>query len=147
MNEVSYFTIRAQHYRQLAMEARDARLKDVLEAIAVDMSAKVATADPDRQVSGPEPVQEAMDERMERRIKLRRRGWLALTKGPKLEECLVWDESTTGARLVVAVESQVSDTLYLYMSLDSTSGRHCRVVWRCDAQIGVEFLGGPQDVR
>src|ERR1700691_2249113 len=46
MNEVSYFSIRAQHYHQLAMEASDTRLKEVLEAIAADMSAKVATADP-----------------------------------------------------------------------------------------------------
>lgn len=141
MNEVSYFTIWAQHYYQLAMDASDTRLKEVLEAIAVDMAAKVATADPNRQVSGPEPVQEAMDERMERRIKVRRRGWLSVTKGAQLEECIVWDQSTTGARLVVAVELKISDTLYLYMSLASTSGRHCRVVWRSNTQIGVEFLG------
>jgi hypothetical protein len=141
MNEVSYFTLRAQHYHQLAMDASDARLKEVLEAIAVDMSAKVAAADPDRQVSGPEPVQEAMDERMERRIRVHCRGWLSVTKGAELVECIVWDESTTGARLLVSVESEISDKLHLYMSLDSTSGRHCRVVWRSNTAIGVEFLG------
>jgi hypothetical protein len=147
MNEVSYFTLRAQHYHQLAMEASDARLKEVLEAIAVDMSAKVATADPDRQVSGPEPVQEAMDERMERRIRVRRRGWLSATTSTELAECIVWDESTIGARLMVAVETEISDTLHLYMSPDSTSGRHCRLVWRSNNQIGVEFLGPCREVR
>ena len=81
MNEVSYFSMRAQHYHQLALKATDTRLKEVLEAIAADMSAKVATADPERQVSGPEPAQEAMDERMERRIKVR--GWLSSKKGAK----------------------------------------------------------------
>jgi hypothetical protein len=50
MNEVSYFTIRAQHHSQLALEASDPRLKAAYEAIAADMSAKVATADPNRKV-------------------------------------------------------------------------------------------------
>ena len=92
-------------------------MKEVLEAIATDMSAKVATADRNRQVSGPEPVQEATDERMERRIKVRRRGWLSSTKGATLHECIVCDESTIGARLMIAAEASISDGLYLYMSL------------------------------
>lgn len=50
MNEVSYFIIRAQHYSQLAMDEMNPRLKVAFEAIAADMSAKVATADPHRQV-------------------------------------------------------------------------------------------------
>ena len=140
MNEVSYFSIRAQHYHQLAMEASDTRLKEVLEAIAADMSAKVATADPNRQVSGPEPLQEAMDERMERRIKVHRHGWLSSTKGAKLQECIVCDESTIGARLMVPAEAEISHALYLYMSLESALPRHCRVVWRSNTQVGVEFL-------
>jgi hypothetical protein len=140
MNEVRYFSIRAQHYHQLAMEASDIRLKEALEAIAADMSVKVATADPNRQVSGPEPLQEAMDERMERRIKVGRPGWLSSTKCAKLQECIVCDESTIGARLMIAVAAEISGGLYLYMSLDSTSPRHCRVVWRSNAQIGVKFI-------
>ena len=140
MNEVSYFCIRAQHYLQLAMKTTDARLKEVLEAIAADMSAKAATADPKRQVSGPEPVQEAMDERMERRIRVCRRGWLSRTKGATIQECIICDESTKGACLMIDVEANVSDRLYLYLSLDSTTPRHCRVVWRSNVKIGVEFL-------
>jgi hypothetical protein len=50
MNEVSYFTIRAQHHSQLAQEASDPSLKTAYEAIAAEMSAKVATADPNRKV-------------------------------------------------------------------------------------------------
>jgi uncharacterized protein YaiL (DUF2058 family) len=50
MNEVSYFTIRAQHNSRLAMETIDPNLKSAYEAIAADMSAKAATADPNRQV-------------------------------------------------------------------------------------------------
>ena len=140
MNEVSYFSLRAQHYHQLAMGVSDSRLKEVLEAISADMSAKVATADPNRQVSGSEPVQEAVDERMERRIKVHRRAWLSSTKGGKIQECIVCDESAVGARLMICVEAEISARLYLYMSPDSTSPRDCRVVWRSNTQIGVEFL-------
>jgi hypothetical protein len=140
MNEVSYFSMRAQHYHQLALKATDTRLKEVLEAIAADMSAKVATADPERQVSGPEPAQEAMDERMERRIKVRRQGWLSSRKGPKIQECIICDESTSGACLIIDAEAEISDSLYLYMSLESTMPRSCRLVWRSGAKIGVEFL-------
>ena len=50
MNEVSYFTIRAQHHSQLALEASDPSLTAAHEAIAAEMTAKVATADPNRKV-------------------------------------------------------------------------------------------------
>jgi hypothetical protein len=50
MNEVSYFAIRAQHHSQLAIEASDPDLKAAYEAIAADMLAKGATADPNRKV-------------------------------------------------------------------------------------------------
>jgi hypothetical protein len=50
MNEVSYFTIRARHYSRMAFETVDPKLKAAYEAIAADMSAKVATADRSRQV-------------------------------------------------------------------------------------------------
>ena len=124
MNEVSYYSIRAQHYHQLALKATDTRLKEALDAIAADMSAKVATADPKRQVSGPEPVQEAMDERMERRIKVRRQGWQSNTKGANIQECIICDESTSGASLIIDPEACISDRLYLYMSPESTMPRN-----------------------
>ena len=50
MNEVTYFTIRAQHHSQLAMETSDPSLKAAYEAIALDMSGKAATADRNREV-------------------------------------------------------------------------------------------------
>jgi hypothetical protein len=50
MKEMSYYKIRAQHYFQLAEATGDPRLKEAFEAIAADMSSKVATADPHREV-------------------------------------------------------------------------------------------------
>jgi hypothetical protein len=147
MNEASYFAIRAQHYHRLAALANDTRLKGALEAIAVDMSAKVATADSNRHVSGAEPVQEAMDERVETRIRTHRRGWLSRTKGERLQKCIIWDESTAGARLVVDATREIPDTFYIYLSADPESLQLCRVAWRSDTQIGVEFVDSSCAVR
>lgn len=69
-----------------------------------------------------------------------RPGWIALGKGMQLLECTVWDESENGARLVIGGAAHAPDEFYLYLSLDFMSRRRCRVAWRSDTQIGVEFL-------
>jgi hypothetical protein len=86
----------------------------------------------------PEAVEEAKDERVHPRTTVRRCGWLSPTKGERLQKCVVVDESKTGARLTVNAPNE--DNCYIYMSLESTSRHHCRVSWRSDKQIGVEFL-------
>jgi hypothetical protein len=53
---------------------------------------------------------------------------------------MVWDESDTGMRLVVDAPNEIPDIFYVYPTLDSTSRRRCRVIWRAEKQIGVEFL-------
>lgn len=88
----------------------------------------------------PEPVQEAKNERADPRTTVRRCGWLSRTKGEQLRECVVVDESRKGARLAVDAPNEIPDNFYIYMSLESTSRHHCRVAWRSDKQIGVEFL-------
>jgi len=50
MKETGYFIIRARHYFQLALETGDPNLKAAYQAIAADMSAKLATADSNREV-------------------------------------------------------------------------------------------------
>jgi hypothetical protein len=91
-------------------------------------------------MSDPEPVQEAKNERADPRTTVRRCGWLSRTKGEQLRECVVVDESRKGARLAVDAPNEIPDDFYIYMSLESTSRHHCRVAWRTDKQIGVEFL-------
>ncbi len=91
-------------------------------------------------MSDAEPVQEAKDERVERRSAVRRCGWLTRTKGEQLRECVILDESPKGARVAISAPGEIPDNFYLYMSLESTSRRHCRVAWRSVDQIGVEFV-------
>jgi hypothetical protein len=70
---------------------------------------------------------------------VRRCGWFVGAVGEQLRECTVWDESEAGARLVVDSPDTFPDAFHIYMTLDFTSRRQCRVVWRRGNQIGVEF--------
>jgi hypothetical protein len=88
----------------------------------------------------PPPQREQPDARATSRTTVRRIGWLSRIKGEQVRECTVWDESDTGMRLIVSQPEEIPDTFYVYTRLDSASRRHCRVVWRTDQQIGVEFL-------
>jgi hypothetical protein len=83
------------------------------------------------------------DSRKAERSTVQRPGWIALGKGTKLLECTVWDESETGARLVIQGAGHAPDEFYLYLSLDFMSRRRCRVAWRSEQQIGVEYVPEP----
>jgi hypothetical protein len=50
MNEVAYFKIRARHFSERAIETLDPNLKSAYAAIALDMAAKLKTADKTRTV-------------------------------------------------------------------------------------------------
>jgi len=41
---------------------------------------------------------------------------------------------------VVDAPETIPDIFHIYMTLDLGSRRRCRVVWRANTQIGVEFL-------
>lgn len=85
-------------------------------------------------------AQTPTDARNNARAIVRRCGWFVSSVGEKLRECTVWDESKTGARLMVDAPETIPDTFHIYMTLNFSSRRQCRVVWRSDKQIGVEFL-------
>jgi hypothetical protein len=80
------------------------------------------------------------DARTNPRALVRRCGWFVGSVGEQLKECTVWDESITGARLVVDRPEIIPDTFHIYITLDFSSRRQCRVIWRSDNQIGGEFL-------
>jgi hypothetical protein len=80
------------------------------------------------------------DARSDQRALVRRSGWFVSSIGDQLRECTVWDESKTGARLVVDAPDLVPDIFQIYMTPDFSSRRQCRVVWRSSKMIGVRFL-------
>ena len=83
---------------------------------------------------------EASEKRATARTNVRRAGWTARNKGEQLRECVVWDESATGARLVVDNPAEFPERFYIYLALDFRSRRHCRVVWRSDRELGVQYV-------
>jgi hypothetical protein len=91
-------------------------------------------------MSRPELKQPETESRKDSRTTVRRIGWLARAKGEQIRECTVWDESSSGARLIVDAPDEIPEIFYLYPTLDFMSRRRCRVVWRSDRQIGIEFL-------
>jgi hypothetical protein len=85
-------------------------------------------------MSLPEIKAPLSDSRKAARTTVRRIGWLTRARGEQIRECMVWDESDTGMRLIVDAPNEIPDTFYVYPTL------RCRVIWRAEKQIGVEFL-------
>ena len=63
---------------------------------------------------------------------------IACTGNSKRINCVVRNFSTTGARLEVALPTSVPETFDLVFD-DSRSTLACRVKWRKDRDVGVEF--------
>lgn len=80
------------------------------------------------------------EKRANARTRVRRAGWTARNKGEQLRECLVWDESPSGARLIVNTPDEFPENFYIYLTLDFNSRRHCRVVWRSKTELGVQYV-------
>ena len=57
-----------------------------------------------------------------------------------LERCNLIDISEKGARLTISDVHDLPDNFKLYLARESLLGQQCRVIWRRDHEIGVEFL-------
>src|SRR5579862_4666001 len=68
---------------------------------------------------------------------LRVRGWIT-GLGPELTPCIVEDISEGGAQLIVD-NLQTPDTFRLYFAPGAINYRTCRVRWRKEGAVGVEF--------
>jgi PilZ domain len=53
--------------------------------------------------------------------------------------CSISDISESGARLTLEHDAEVPETFMLLLTANGGARRHCRVVWRTDLTIGVEF--------
>ena len=80
----------------------------------------------------------------EKRKNLRRSiaypAFIDLGDGSPPRECTFCDASQEGALLAVAEPDSVPDEFILALSSDGAARRRCRVAWRIENQIGVEFL-------
>src|SRR5215211_5244310 len=54
--------------------------------------------------------------------------------------CVLWDLSEGGARLSVSNPQEVPDEVSVALRRDERNGTRCRVVWRSNDDIGVQFI-------
>ena len=87
----------------------------------------------------------------EKRKNLRRQSaypaFLDLGDGSPARECTLCDASQEGAQLAVADPDSLPDEFILALSSDGAARRRCRVTWRTENQIGVEFLKDRKNSR
>lgn len=79
-----------------------------------------------------------IDKRRSARRPIRYTAWIALPN-KKLLGCVLNDVSDHGARLDVESADPLPDEFVLLLSSRGKPKRSCRVVWRGENQIGVEF--------
>ncbi|KQP91055.1 pilus assembly protein PilZ [Methylobacterium sp. Leaf113] len=77
--------------------------------------------------------------RAARRSDAFRIGSLALDVGTSAIDCLVWNQSETGAQIEVESPAAVPDQFTLMMSAYAKP-RRCHVVWRDGRKLGITFV-------
>lgn len=66
--------------------------------------------------------------------------WMLLDGGFAKRNCTILDLSAGGARVKLADREPLGSRLSLALTGDVRKVTHCRVIWRKDTILGVEFL-------
>ena len=72
-------------------------------------------------------------------VKLNVPAWIEVGNSALLERCTLIDLSEKGAMLVVGDISHLTDHFCLYLTRVGHVPQRCRILWRRDHQVGVEF--------
>jgi hypothetical protein len=78
------------------------------------------------------------ESRRSRRTPKRQGAWIGL-QGGRIP-CVIWDLSPEGARLAAPRSKKLPDTFALLLTRDGKSRQFCRVAWRSDTQVGIQFI-------
>ncbi len=81
----------------------------------------------------------ATEQRKQRRASLRHVAHVLADNGTEQHVCIVRDVSDTGARLQFTDAAAVPNRFTLALRSRYRPRRRCRVVWRTDKELGVEF--------
>ncbi|MBR1219521.1 PilZ domain-containing protein [Bradyrhizobium sp. U87765 SZCCT0131] len=79
-------------------------------------------------------------EARKKRVKTDHDAWMMLDGGFARRKCTVLDLSNGGARIRVHDTNPVSGKVRLAFSRDVRKVTHCRLVWRDESIIGLEFM-------
>jgi hypothetical protein len=74
-----------------------------------------------------------------RRVTVNIPAWIEVGDSTLLERCTLVDLTDEGAKLVVGDISHLTDHFCLYLTRRGHLSQRCRIVWRRDHQVGVEF--------
>jgi PilZ domain len=66
--------------------------------------------------------------------------WIAAANAAELTQGHVRNISEGGAKVECRANTEIPDTIDLYMTLDGKVGRRCKVVWRSEDAIGLMFV-------
>ncbi len=83
------------------------------------------------------------EKRKDHRQTLKYPAKLDLGDGTPFISCILTDVSASGARVAVEFPDKIPDTFSLLLAPEHQALRRCKVMWREDNQIGVEFLKAP----
>ena len=87
-----------------------------------------------------EPLMSSAEKRKNFRRSISYPAFIDLGDGSPAIECTLCDASQEGALLAVAEPDGVPDEFILALTSGGAARRRCRVAWRTENQIGVEFL-------
>src|ERR1700755_1134481 len=80
------------------------------------------------------------EQRRAKRVPKRQGAWIAPGANGIRVPCTIWDISEGGARLAAPRPKVLPTHFILLLSHDGTARRFCRIVWRSETQIGVQFV-------
>lgn len=66
--------------------------------------------------------------------------WVLLDGGFAKRNCTILNLSTTGARIKLSDSGSIGNNLSLALTGDVRKVTRCRLVWRKDSVVGVEFI-------
>jgi hypothetical protein len=89
------------------------------------------------------PMQPA-EKRDSRRRTVRYPASIDLGDGSPPRQCTLCDASEGGAQLLVDDPASLPNRFTLVLGYDGTARRNCRVMWRSETQIGVQFTKFPR---
>ena len=64
---------------------------------------------------------------------------------PRLVHCVIGRLSEAGARIVLTIDARLPREFFLLMTADGKLRRRCRVLWRDELELSVEFLPDPAE--
>ena len=84
------------------------------------------------------------DQRRSPRQNIQYPAWIDVGDGTPLHECTVLDVSDDGVRLMLSAPIALPKYFHLVFNKEATRRRPCRLVWRLDNEIGLNYLGSLQ---